>query len=72
MAQENHKDLIGLVKEASRTEDDGDGMEDSVHAFLEVSGVWPHTSVGASSRWRHAQKQTRLFARHKPAFITQL
>ena len=48
MTQENHKDLIGLVKEASRTEDDGYGMEDSVHAFLEVSGVWPQTSIGAS------------------------
>ena len=32
MTQENHKDLIGLVKEASRTEDDGEGMEYSVHA----------------------------------------
>ena len=33
MTQENHEDLIGLVKEASCTEDDGDGVYDSVHAF---------------------------------------
>ena len=38
MTQENHKDLKGLVKEASRTQDDGDGVNNSVHAFLEVAG----------------------------------
>ena len=33
MTQENHEDLIGLVKEASCTEDDGDAVQSSVHAF---------------------------------------
>ena len=58
MAQENQEDLICLVKEAAGTEDNGDGVHNSVHVFLEVLGVWPHTCNGVSSQWRNANKLT--------------